>query len=101
MKENLDYKFRPDIESLTRPIEILTGRYKGLIFKYGAISIDEKNLVLRFHYDIIQNIELDPEKDPAFHTFLGDLLQDFLINDIGYPEELNDREDYTSKSYQE
>ena len=65
------------------------GRYEGVIYKYGKVSIPDENdldeegsLPFRFEYDIVDNNELPQEyfKDDFFRL-IEDILVDIITNE--------------------
>lgn len=100
MIENDDFKFRDDLYKPeagdTIPIEILTGPFKGVIFRYIRIGVSEKEngeAVLRFQYELLQMgnyTETQIRSDQRFTNHIGILLNHLIIelsentqNDIG------------------
>ena len=80
-------------------IGIRKGKFEGVVYKYGKISLGEEtwdgNLPFRFEYDILDN-NMIPRKefdDENFFKLLGDILVDIIDRqedlNIGYT---NDRE---------
>ena len=80
-------------------IGIRKGKFEGVVYKYGKVSLGEEtkdgNLPFRFEYDILDNnmiprSELDEDN---FFKLLGDILVDIIDRqenlNIGYT---NDRE---------
>ena len=80
-------------------IGIRKGKFEGVVYKYGKVSLGEEtkdgNLPFRFEYDILDNNMIPREKfdDDSFFTLLGDILVDIIDRqedlNIGYT---NDRE---------
>ena len=80
-------------------IGIRKGKFEGVVYKYGKVSLGEENekgnLPFRFEYDILDN-NMIPRKefdDENFFKLLGDILVDIIDRqedlNIGYT---NDRE---------
>ena len=80
-------------------IGIRKGKFEGVVYKYGKVSLGEEtkdgNLPFRFEYDILDN-NMIPSKefdDENFFNLLGDILVDIIDRqenlNIGYT---NDRE---------
>ena len=71
-------------------IGIKGGRFEGVIYKYGNVSIpnpDEmkgkRDLPLKFHYDIVDNNSLPKEWfNEEFNTLIGDILVDIIDDQI-------------------
>ena len=80
-------------------IGIRKGKFEGVVYKYGKVSLGEENkdgnLPFKFEYDILDN-NMIPRKefdDENFFKLLGDILVDIIDRqedlNIGYT---NDRE---------
>ena len=87
----------PEFEDWTG-IGITEGRYEGVIYKYGKVSVPEEEnedgtLPLRFEYDIIDTNN-HPEEDfkEDFDGLIGDILVDILDKELNID---NDRTDST------
>ena len=80
-------------------IGIRKGKFEGVVYKYGKVSLGEEtkdgNLPFRFEYDILDNNMIPSEEfdDDNFFKLLGDILVDIIDRqenlNIGYT---NDRE---------
>ena len=80
-------------------IGIKKGKYHGVVYKYGKVTLgeenDDGNLPFRFEYDILDNnmIPRSEFDDESFFKLLGDILVDIIDRqenlNIGYA---NDRE---------
>ena len=80
-------------------IGIRKGKFEGVVYKYGKVSLGEEpkdgNLPFRFEYDILDNNMIAREEfdDDNFFKLLGDILVDIIDRqenlNIGYT---NDRE---------
>ena len=80
-------------------IGIRKGKFEGVVYKYGKVSLGEEtkdgNLPFRFEYDILDNnmIPRSEFDDDNFFKLLGDILVDIIDRqedlNIGYT---NDRE---------
>ena len=65
------------------------GRYEGVIYKYGKVSIPDENdldeegsLPFRFEYDIVDSNGLEQEHfGEAFFKLIGDILVDIITNE--------------------
>ena len=81
-------------------IGIRKGKFEGVVYKYGKVSLGEENekgnLPFRFEYDILDNnmIPRTEFDDENFFKLLGDILVDITDRqedlNFGYT---NDRED--------
>ena len=87
------YTFVTDNKENWQCIGIRGGRYDGVVYKYGKVSIPEKEnpdgtLPFRFEYDIVDNNDLPREVfGEEFFTLIGDILVDIIIeekNDSDY-----------------
>ena len=87
------YTFVTDNKENWQCIGIRGGRYDGVVYKYGKVSIPEKEnpdgtLPFRFEYDIVDNNDLPRELfGEEFFTLIGDILVDIIIeekNDSDY-----------------
>ena len=93
------YVFITNKDENMQCIGIRKGKFEGVVYKYGKVSLGEEtkdgNLPFRFEYDILDN-NMIPRKefdDENFFKLLGDILVDIIdiqedLN-IGYT---NDRE---------
>ena len=80
-------------------IGIRKGKFEGVVYKYGKVSLGEENekgnLPFRFEYDILDNNMIPRAEfdDDDFFKLLGDILVDIIDRqenlNIGYT---NDRE---------
>ena len=80
-------------------IGILKGKFEGVVYKYGKVSLGEENkdgnLPFKFEYDILDNNMIPREQfeDENFFKLIGDILVDIIDRqedlNFGYT---NDRE---------
>ena len=80
-------------------IGIRKGKFEGVVYKYGKVSLGEENekgnLPFRFEYDILDNNMIPREEfnDENFFKLIGDILVDIIDRqedlNFGYT---NDRE---------
>ena len=80
-------------------IGIRKGKFEGVVYKYGKVSLGEENkdgdLPFKFEYDILDNNMIPREEfdNDSFFTLLGDILVDIIDRqedlNFGYT---NDRE---------
>lgn len=83
----IDYRFREDIVGFdTQPIEILTGKYKGVVFRYLEVQLleNEENdeVTMRFLTEIIDNkggIDKDIQADEHYQGYVGNILNMMLL----------------------
>ena len=81
-------------------IGIRKGKFEGVVYKYGKVSLGEENkdgnLPFKFEYDILDNNMIPREQfeDENFFKLIGDILVDIIDRqedlNFGYT---NDRED--------
>ena len=93
------YVFITNKDENMQCIGIRKGKFEGVVYKYGKVSLGEEtkdgNLPFRFEYDILDNNMIPREEfdDKNFFKLLGDILVDIIDRqenlNIGYT---NDRE---------
>lgn len=91
--EGVDFRYRPDlspvveseeeIDGSTVPIEVLTGKFKGMFFRLSKVGIEEtENMegVLRFSYSIDEKSEnrIGAGDNSEIRTLIGDILVSIL-----------------------
>lgn len=80
MVEGLDFNYIVnDKDEEYIHIQLLTGPYAGVIYRYGKVGFEEKNgqLHLQFDFNVIQspNVKASKlEKDSTFKQHIGDYL---------------------------
>ena len=94
------YVFITNKDQEMQCIGIRKGKFEGVVYKYGKVSLGEEtwdgNLPFRFEYDILDNNMIPREEfdDDDFFKLLGDILVDIIDRqenlNIGYT---NNRED--------
>ena len=94
------YVFITNKDQEMQCIGIREGKFEGVVYKYGKVSLGEEtkdgNLPFRFEYDILDNNMIPREEfdDKNFFKLLGDILVDIIDRqenlNIGYT---NNRED--------
>ena len=93
------YVFITNKDENMQCIGIRKGKFEGVVYKYGKVSLGKENkdgnLPFKFEYDILDN-NMIPRKefdDENFFKLLGDILVDIIDRqedlNIGYT---NDRE---------
>ena len=82
-----DFKIVENAASEFYSIKLLTGKWKDVIFTYGAVSVKEDKAndiaTVSFNWQLNDSAECDPEdlqKDEEFQNYLGGLLQ-YIITD--------------------
>ena len=99
MSIRYQYVFITNKNEEMQGIGIRKGKFEGVVYKYGKVSLGEEtkdgNLPFRFEYDILDNNMIPREEidDENFFKLLGDILVDIIDRqenlNIGYT---NDRE---------
>ena len=94
------YVFITNKDENMQCIGIRKGKFEGVVYKYGKVSLGEEtengSLPFRFEYDILDNNMIPREvfDDDNFFKLLGDILVDIIDRqenlNIGYT---NNRED--------
>ena len=94
------YVFITNKDENMQCIGIRKGKFEGVVYKYGKVSLGEEtkdgNLPFRFEYDILDNNMIPREEfnDKNFFKLIGDILVDIIDRqedlNFGYT---NDRED--------
>ena len=94
------YVFITNKDENMQCIGIRKGKFEGVVYKYGKVSLGEEtkdgNLPFRFEYDILDNNMIPREEfdDDNFFKLLSDILVDIIDRqenlNIGYT---NKRED--------
>lgn len=80
-----DWKFRDDLKEDTVPIELLTGPYKGVTFRYTDVKVVEQELgtaKMQFNYELYQmgdHTETSLRKDSKFTTQIGLILNKLIL----------------------
>ena len=97
------YVFITNKDENMQCIGIRKGKFEGVVYKYGKVSLGEENkdgnLPFRFEYDILDNNLIPREEfnDDNFFKLLGDILVDIIDRQehlFGYTDE-NNRENNT------
>jgi len=88
-----EYKFRDDLKHLfiTTPIEILTGKYKGVIFAFGKIGLSDSLDQLEFHYSIYKS----PFKkhDEEFKEYITGILTNLILSEETTNDLIQEKDD--------
>ena len=78
------YVFITNKDQEMQCIGIRKGKFEGVVYKYGKVSLGEEtkdgNLPFRFEYDILDNNMIPREEfdDDNFFKLLGDILVDII-----------------------
>ena len=87
------YKYVTDKDQKWQCIGITQGRYQGVVFKYGKVSVPspediqksltkEGDLPFRFEYDIVDSNGLEQSWfEESFFKLIGDILVDIITNE--------------------
>lgn len=92
MIDQKDFRFRDDLAKLeagdTVPLEILTGPYKDVIFRYVRVSVREKEdgeAVLQYQYELLEmgnHTETQLRKDERFSRHIGIMLNHLILESL-------------------
>ena len=86
-KEDLDFKWIEFNNSEITGIQLLTGRYAGVVYHYSKAKVIEEGEIarLQFGYTIVHPGEYDIDeltKDETFVTIMGDMLNQILMSRV-------------------
>jgi hypothetical protein len=106
LKENVDFTFIiPEDVGKEVNIELINGKYSGVVFNFGKVSIDEDKgsdrAFLNFEFDIINSNNMENlHKDVEFKNHIGNVLTSIVINKVGDfgENEYEDGTDYIETS---
>ena len=82
------YTFVSKVDDKWASLCIRGGKFDGVIYKYGKVSVSEEEnedgtLSFQFQYDIIDNVGISREDfDEEFFTLIGDILVDIIDEQI-------------------
>jgi hypothetical protein len=86
MIEEIDYKYLfPENDPEHIHIELLTGPYVGVVFKFDKVKFEEENeeMYLQFSYDVIQyGMFTNLESDLQFKNYIGGLLVEIMSKNM-------------------
>lgn len=86
MIEDIDYKYLiPENDPEMVHIELLTGPYIGVVFKFDKVKFEEENeeMYLQFSYNVIQyGILTNLETDMDFKNYIGELLVEIMSKNM-------------------
>lgn len=105
LKENVDYTFLiPENIGEEVNIQLTSGKYSGVAYNFGKVSIDEdkenNQAFLNFEYNIIDSNEFESlENDLEFKDHIGSILTSIVLNRVGEFGDLEyeDGTDYTEE----
>lgn len=89
LQEDIDYKFIiPDNPGVEVNIELTSGKYSGVVFNYGKVSVDEdkdnEQAFLNFEYNIIEPNGFESlHENTEFKDHIGGLLMSVVLNKVG------------------
>ncbi len=90
-QKKLEYKFLNLPEEDSTMVEITGGKYSGVIFSYGHVRFEEGELgQLQFTYNVNnpgQHGHASLLTDQEYHTMMGDILTDIIINQESHNEQ--------------
>jgi hypothetical protein len=90
-QKKLEYKFLNLPEEDSTMIEITGGKYSGVVFSYGHVRFEEGELgQLQFTYNVQnpgQHGLTSLLTDREYHTMMGDILTDIIINQESHNEQ--------------
>lgn len=108
MNVNEDFKFRDDLKQDTVPIELLTGPYKGVVYRYTKVAVKEKEddtALMQFDYDIYESgnhVQTQLRKDKTFENHIGLILNQLILEAVDNPQsEDANRKDNTEELVEE
>ncbi len=98
-KEGKDFVFIPFKNSEITGINIIDGKYSGVVYHYHKVRVLEEGAIarLQFGYTIVApgNYDIDDlNSDEEFVTIMGDILSQILISK---PKDEQTRTDYTEE----
>ena len=105
LKENVDYNFLiPENIGEEVNIQLTSGKFSGVIYNFGKVSIDEDKendqAFLNFEYNIIDSNGLESlENNLEFKNHIGSVLTSIVLSKVGEFGDLNyeDGTDYTEE----
>ena len=109
----VDYRFRDDLADAnspeTVPVELLLGKYRGIIYRYTEVKISEEKdgtAKLKFGYHILHlpydgdhtPDSDDLQSDHLFNKVAGVILNQLILDSVGIKEDdENDRDHYSEE----
>jgi hypothetical protein len=94
MKENEDFKFRPDITDTDFiPIELLVDEFKGVVYHYKNMGMGAKeedgSALIKFEYVLLNDLEPTVFGNDRFERYIG-LILNYLILMLAEIENTNE-----------
>jgi hypothetical protein len=82
---NVDYVLIDSDDGTKTGVGIQTGEFAGVLYHYGKVRLSEEDDFARmtFSYTIVSSPRIpidDLIQDKNFHTFIGDILTEILLN---------------------
>jgi hypothetical protein len=82
---NVDYVLIDSDDGTKTGVGIQTGEFAGVLYHYGKVRLSEEDDFARmtFSYTIVSSPKIpidDLIQDKNFHTFIGDILTEILLN---------------------
>ena len=82
---NVDYVLIDSDDGTKTGVGIQTGEFAGVLYHYGKVRLSEEDDFARmtFSYTIVSSPRIpidDLIQDENFHTFIGDILTEILMN---------------------
>jgi hypothetical protein len=99
MIDSKDFQFRDDLAKIesgdTVPIQILTGPYKDVIFRYIRVSVKEQDggeAILQYQYELLEMgsyTETQLRKDSRFSQHIGIILNHLILESLEVRRDAN------------
>ena len=90
-QKKLEYRFLDLPEEDSTMVEITGGKYSGVVFSYGHVRFEEGELgQLQFTYNVQnpgQHGHASLLTDQEYHTMMGEILTDIIINQESHNEQ--------------
>lgn len=93
---NEDYRLREDMDEKTHdtlPIELLSGPYKGVLYRYTTVQLQEQDngfATMKFQYELYEmgdHTETALRKDQNFTKHIGLILNQIILDTLEEPME--------------
>jgi hypothetical protein len=89
IKEGVDFRLHDIEDSDLTAIELISGKFKGVIYYYNGAKIVEEGTMarLQFGYNIYNKANFDVEfltNSQEFNTLMGDILTQLILKDEVY-----------------
>ena len=97
-KEGKDFKFVDFTNSDITGIQVISGKYAGVVYHYGGVRVKEHGelATLEFGYTIVHSGEHDIDalqNDEEFSTMMGDILTEILTKQVNEQTRKNNPEE--------